>query len=203
MAQFATQVLTIVKSQAETNQTQYSSAFQAVSPEKNEEIQLVEAARHGDRAAFTKLYERYARMVHGIVLARAPRTEADDLVQDVFFFAWRKIQTLRDVHAFGGWLGMIARNRAMDFHRQKNETEELTENMADTIAEKPHPKAEALAVLETIRALPEAYRETLILRLVEGMTGPEISLRTGLTPESVRVNLHRGMKMLRERLNVA
>ena len=62
------------------------------------------------------------------------------------------------------------------------------------------PKAEAIAVLDTIRALPEAYRETLILRLVEGMTGPEISERTGLTPESVRVNLHRGMKMLRERL---
>ena len=49
-----------------------------------------------------------------------------------------------------------------------------------------------------IRGLPEAYRETLIMRLVEGMTGPEIAARTGLTPESVRVNLCRGMKMLRE-----
>jgi hypothetical protein len=48
--------------------------------------------------------------------------------------------------------------------------------------------------------LPEAYREPLILRLVEGMTGPEIATRTGLTPGSVRVNLHRGMQMLRERL---
>ena len=51
-----------------------------------------------------------------------------------------------------------------------------------------------------IRSLPEAYRETLVLRLVEGMTGPEIAERTGLTPASVRVNLHRGMKMLREKL---
>jgi RNA polymerase sigma-70 factor, ECF subfamily len=55
-------------------------------------------------------------------------------------------------------------------------------------------------VLDIIKALPEAYRETLVLRLAEGMTGPEIAERTGLTPESVRVNLHRGMKMLRERL---
>jgi RNA polymerase sigma-70 factor, ECF subfamily len=39
-----------------------------------------------------------------------------------------------------------------------------------------------------------------VLRLVEGMTGPEIAARTGLTPASVRVNLHRGMKQLRERL---
>ena len=49
-----------------------------------------------------------------------------------------------------------------------------------------------------IRGLPEAYRETLIMRLVEGMTGPEIAKVTGLTPQSVRVNLCRGMKMLRE-----
>ena len=118
----------------------------------------------------------------------------------MFFFAWRKIHTIKDAAAFGGWIGMIARNRAMDYHRQKTETEELTDNMADTIGEKCAPKAEAIAVLNTIKAMPEAYRETLILRLVEGMTGPEISVRTGLTPESVRVNLHRGMKMLRERL---
>jgi len=44
-------------------------------------------------------------------------------------------------------------------------------------------------------------RETLILRLVEGLSGPEIAERTGLTPGSVRVNLHRGMQQLRERLS--
>ena len=52
-----------------------------------------------------------------------------------------------------------------------------------------------------IRALPEAYRETLVLRLIEGMTGPEIARRTGLTPDSVRVNLCRGMKLLRQALD--
>ena len=55
-------------------------------------------------------------------------------------------------------------------------------------------------MLEVVRGLPEAYRETLVLRLVEGMTGPEIAARTGMTPASVRVNLHRGMKLLREKL---
>lgn len=202
----ANNVFSIVPMQAEPNPPLSSSAapFQSVSHEKQAELRLVEAARNGDRAAFTKLYEQYARMVHGIVLARAPRSEADDLVQDVFFFAWRKIHTLREANAFGGWIGMIARNRAMDYHRQKNETEELTDAMAETLpdraAEKPQQRTEAIAVLNTIKALPEAYRETLILRLVEGMTGPEIAVRTGLTPDSVRVNLHRGMKMLRERL---
>ena len=49
-------------------------------------------------------------------------------------------------------------------------------------------------------SLSETYRETLILRLVEGMTGPEIAARTGMTHGSVRVNLHRGMEQLRAKL---
>jgi len=69
-----------------------------------------------------------------------------------------------------------------------------------TTPEATSSRAEALGVLEIIRNLPAAYRETLVLRLVEGLTGPEISERTGLTPASVRVNLHRGMTMLREKL---
>lgn len=59
------------------------------------------------------------------------------------------------------------------------------------------------AILDVIRSLPDAYSETLILRLVEGMTGPEIAVRTGLTHGSVRVNLCRGMRMLRDRLEAA
>ena len=55
-------------------------------------------------------------------------------------------------------------------------------------------------MLAVIRGLPDAYRETLLLRLVEGLTGPEIADRVGITPESVRVNLHRGLKLLRQQL---
>ncbi len=60
---------------------------------------------------------------------------------------------------------------------------------------------EAAVILAVVRTLPDAYREPLILRLVEGLTGPEIAARTGLTHGSVRVNLCRGMQMLREKLD--
>ena len=63
-------------------------------------------------------------------------------------------------------------------------------------------QAETFAVLEVVRKLPDAYRETLLMRLVEGMSGAEIAERSGLTPASVRVNLHRGMKLLREKLGL-
>jgi RNA polymerase sigma-70 factor (ECF subfamily) len=164
----------------------------------SEDARLVRAARGGDEGAFARLYERYARVVHGLLLARAPRADVDDLVQEVFLAAWNRLDALRDPAAFGGWLSMIARNRVTDFHRRAVDAVELPEDLAGQDA--TSARTEALAVLEIIKTLPEAYRETLVLRLVEGFTGPEIAERTGLTPASVRVNLHRGMKMLRERL---
>ena len=176
--------------------TQGASTAAQPALETSPEARLVEAVRRGDRESFGQLYDLYGAMVHGILLARVPWNEVDDLVQDVFLVAFKRINTLREAGAFGGWLAMIARNRAVDFHRRKRETEELPENLAQRSSVDPEA-AEALAL---IRTLPEAYRETLVLRLVEGMTGPEIAERTGLTPASVRVNLHRGMKMLREKL---
>jgi RNA polymerase sigma-70 factor (ECF subfamily) len=163
-----------------------------------EEIQLVIAARAGDRTAFGRLYGLYARMVHGIILARVPRAEVEDLVQDVFIQALKRLAGLRDAAAFPGWLAAIARNRANDYHRHAHETDELPADLAGG----HQPDAEAAIVLAAIRSLPDAYRETMTLRLVEGMTGPEISARTGLQPDSVRVNLHRGFKLLRAKLDV-
>jgi RNA polymerase sigma-70 factor (ECF subfamily) len=168
-------------------------------PGVSEDDGLIRAASLGDRAAFGELYVRYARLVHGILLARVPPEEADDLVQDVFLRAMRQLRGLRTAAAFRGWLAAIARNRAMDYYRDRRGEVPLDETM------RPEPRAhntelDALEVLDLIRRLPDAYHEPLILRLVEGMTGPEIAQQTGLTPDSVRVNLCRGMKMLRELL---
>ena len=165
--------------------------------ETDEDALLVEASRAGDHTAFGALYQRYSRMVHAVVLARVPPAEADDLVQEVFMTAIRQLHALRDAAAFRGWLAAIARNSANGWRRGALELVELTERAA---APRQEDEAEARRVLNTIRALPDAYRETLVMRLVEGMTGPEIALRSGLTADSVRVNLHRGMRLLREAL---
>jgi RNA polymerase sigma-70 factor (ECF subfamily) len=160
------------------------------------ESTLVRAVLAGNHDMFGRLYQLYAPLVHGILLARLPRSEVEDLVQDIFLHALRKLHTLRDTGAFGPWIAMIARNRAMDFHRRSRKTIELSDDLRS--ADSSQSKAgEILAIICT---LPDAYRETLVLRLVEGMTGPEIATRTGLTSASVRVNLHRGMKLLRGKL---
>lgn len=162
------------------------------------EAVLVEEIRKGNQEAFNEFYKMFSPMVHGIVLARVPFDDAADIVQEVFLMAYRKMDTLREANAVGGWLAMIARNFANDFYRQMKPTEELSE----TIPQKQNVEIEAKEVLKTIKSLPESYRETLVLRLVEGMSGQEIAEQTGLKPESVRVNLHRGMQLLREKLGI-
>ncbi len=159
---------------------------------------IVVAARRGDRAAFAELYRRFNRAVHGVVLARVRYADASDIVQDVFAAALERLPQLGEAAAFPGWIMSIARNRAIDHVRAQKPTDELPE----VPVEAPRA-AEVAQVLAALRALPEAYQETMILRLVEGMTGPEIAEQTGLSAGSVRVNLHRGMKLLRERLGIS
>jgi RNA polymerase sigma-70 factor (ECF subfamily) len=165
---------------------------------------LVKASQQGDTEAFGDLYRRYARMVHGVLLARVRPAEVEDLVQDVFLRALPRLGDLRDASRFGAWLAAIARNIATDYYRRSRVQPQTSDDPTDP-DERPATSSisrtrEATEILECIRGLPEAYRETLILRLVEGMTGPEIAARTGLLPGSVRVNLHRGMNHLRQKL---
>jgi RNA polymerase sigma-70 factor (ECF subfamily) len=161
---------------------------------------VVRAAQGGDHRAFEALYRRYARVVHCILLSRLPASEVEDLVQEVFLTALKKLKSLREPAAFPGWIASIARNRATDRLRSMVPEDEIDESVPAAGLD-ASARAEAGRALAAIRSLPDAYRETLMLRLVEGLTGPEIAERTGLAHGSVRVNLHRGMQMLREVLN--
>jgi len=174
---------------------------------------LAERARDGDQLAFRALYERFAPMVHAVIVAHGAGRDADDLMQDVFLSAWRGLHRLqRDEHV-GAWLAVIARHRA---HRSHSRAPPDAESLPD---DPPDPRSlggpgagsggalgaagardEAEAALALLARLPEAYRETLVMRLVEGLSGPEIAEATGLTHGSVRVNLTRGMKLYKELL---
>ena len=158
--------------------------------------ELVLAARAGSPTACATLYQRVQRAVHAVALARVAVGDAGDVVQDVFADAWQKLASVREPAAFAGWLMTMARHRAIDVARRRRPVDSFA-----SVSVSPTPRAEAMAALAAIRALPETYRETLIMRLVEGLSGPEIAERTGMTPDSVRVHLSRGLKLLRHRLD--
>src|SRR5258707_10920379 len=125
--------------------------------ESREEDSLVSAARDGDRAAFGRLYGRYARMVHGILLARVPPREVDDLVQEVFLLALRQLHSLRDLSRFGAWLGTITRNRANDYFRKsipgERVTEPVDENHAESRSNDHTAEQQAAIILTVVRPL--------------------------------------------------
>lgn len=157
---------------------------------------LVGAARRGEPGAFDRLFRRFLPVVHGVLLGYVGRADADDLAQEVFETVLARLGTLRDDAAFPGWVVAIARRAALGARRASGRTAQAC---ADDLAaiDDAGARVDAQRALDAIRRLPPAYRETLMLRLVEGLDGPEIAELTGLTPGSVRVNLHRGMAQLR------
>ena len=159
---------------------------------------LVSAAQAGDRQAFGELYTRYAARVYAVAVSHVPVDQAADIVQEVFLRALRRLKALRNAVAFGAWITAIARNAIRDVEREGRARVDVEPEPA--MRETQHEEMDAQAALQAIRGLPVAYRHTVMMRLLQGMTGPEIAHRTGLSAASVRVNLHRGMKLLRERL---
>ncbi|MBK7406338.1 MAG: sigma-70 family RNA polymerase sigma factor [Phycisphaerales bacterium] len=159
---------------------------------------LVALAQRGDRAAFALLYRRHGPMVHAVVLTRVDLSEAEDITQEVFLLAWRKLGGLHEGSSVGAWLASIARSRAADWRRSRGRR-----RRHETLASRAEstPDAGAGAVLEAVRTLPQRYREALLMRLLAGLTGAQIAERLGLTPGSVRVHLHRAMTMARARLS--
>jgi RNA polymerase sigma-70 factor (ECF subfamily) len=163
---------------------------------------VVAAAQGGDAAAFVEIHRRFARVVHGIALAHAPPADAEDVTQDVFVRVHRTLSSLRDPATFPAWICRLARNAAIDQARRARRRPP-TAPLPDECAAPAAPASDVELrerLLACLARMPEAYRETLFLRLAESLTGPEIAERTGLTPESVRVNLSRGMAMLRPML---
>jgi len=165
----------------------------------------VAAAARGDRAAWATLYSWYAPIIHSLLLLTVARREADELTQEVFLKAMPRLKDLRNNAALGAWLCQIARNEAATWGRKQRTKQTHLAALSQTPPRSDTAENQPLdpdAVLNQLRTLPEAYRETLALRLIAGLTGPQIAAATGLTPASVRVNLCRGMAMLRGVLGV-
>lgn len=162
---------------------------------------LVERAWSGDRGAFDRLWRRHSDLAYGILLSLLPPSDVEDQLQEVAVAAWRALRSLQDPESFGPWLCAIARNKGRNaLHKRRANRQSDAGGLLEVAAPSHGDPLEADEILGAIRTLPACYREPLILRLVQGMSGPEIARRTGLTRGSVRVNLHRGMRMLRSRL---
>jgi RNA polymerase sigma-70 factor (ECF subfamily) len=169
---------------------------------------LAERARAGDRAAFEELVRRTARLVYArLFLETGDPHRTEDLVQETLLAAFRSIHRLDNPGGFRSWLLRIAQNTLTDSARRESTRKRTPPPLVvsrspaaitpvDEVA-KDESRQQVLAVL---RSLPEEYRMPLTLRYIAGADYETIGIQLGLTNGSLRGLLHRGLKMLRERL---
>ncbi|HTU92004.1 MAG TPA: sigma-70 family RNA polymerase sigma factor [Gemmataceae bacterium] len=177
------------------------------------EEDLVRKARSGDRSAFEELVRRTSRLVFArLYLETGDVHRAEDLLQETLLTAFRSLNKLAEPRAFRSWLLTIAQNALTDAIRREQRQKRAAPPPAGPTAlahvpDKSPPPDEQLArrelraqVLAVLRSLPEEYRLPLTLRYLAGADYETIQMQMGVTNGSLRGLLHRGLKLLRERL---
>jgi RNA polymerase sigma-70 factor (ECF subfamily) len=172
---------------------------------------LVSQARSGDRTAFEELVRRTSRLVFArLYLDTGNADRAEDLLQETYLLACRSLRKLADPARFRPWLMTIAHNVLIDSLRKETRRKNLSSGTANSLIDlparghSPHELAERdeirHRVLAVLRSMPEEYRLPLSLRYLAGADYDTIGEQLGLTNGTLRGLLHRGLKMLRDRL---
>lgn len=170
-----------------------------------EDAQLLDRARRGDEQAMATLYDRYSKVVYSVALRvlRDPAS-AEDVLQDVFLGVWRKPESFISARgSLGGWLAVVARNRAIDTLRRKRPSEQVDEihlaspyDLAD--------EAERNTLMQRARAiilhLPLDQRKTLEMAYFDGLTHTEIAEITGDPLGTVKTRIRSALLSLRKEL---
>lgn len=174
---------------------------------------LVRRSKGGDRDAFALVYEQCAPAVHALLRASLPREQCEDLHQEVFVAAWSTLPRFNVQQPFVPWIYGIARNLLRQRLRQLARNRTSSAMMEDIPAEASpvpllqmdqrasgqagSPSSRAEQALRHLHSLPEAEREILGLRIIEGLGAHEIAELLQSTPGSVRVRVHRALQRLR------
>lgn len=171
---------------------------------------LLQRVAAGDADALGTLYDRYARVLFGVVyrMLGSPET-AEEVAQDAFHSAWRQARSYRaERGSVRTWLLAISRHAAIDWHRTKGRRgarESALDEAADLAADgSVEDRAVASLGAERVRAavgaLPPEQRDVLVLAFWSGLSQSEIAQRTGAPLGTVKSRVRLGMAKLRERL---
>ena len=168
---------------------------------------LMARMAQGDPAALGELYDRYGRIVFGVLYRTLGAAEpAEEVAQDAFHAAWRRAGTYRpDRGSVRTWLLAIARNAAIDWRRTKgkrsereaviDEAAELTEETR--VDDRVIASLQAERVREALAALPVEQRTVLTLAFWSGLSQSEIASRTGVPLGTIKSRVRLGMSKLR------
>ena len=176
---------------------------------------LVQRSRRGERAAFEEIVRRTARLIYArAYLETGNRHRAEDLVQETYLIAWRKIAQLSGGSALRGWLMTILHSAVIDAARREGRKKRRAPASGDATAEAglriagtaPDPadaveqREQRERALSVLRSLPAEYRDVLTLRYLAGADYDAIARQLALSNGSLRGLLHRGLAMLRREM---
>jgi RNA polymerase sigma-70 factor (ECF subfamily) len=179
------------------------------------DMALVRAARAGDVRAFEQLYRAHVGRVLGLCLRMTRRHDAaEDCAQQTFVRAWRSLGAFEGRSAFGTWLHRIAVNEVLTYARNHGtRTESDTQGVDDPYAESEATYAADVATLtvdagevmdveRALATLPAGSRHVVVLQAVYGYSHEEVADMLGIAVGTCKAQLHRGRRMLRERLGL-
>jgi RNA polymerase sigma-70 factor (ECF subfamily) len=176
------------------------------------DLELAERCRHGDAAAFEQLYRAHAGRLYNLVFRMAGSAqEADDLLQEVFLHAYRKLGSFRGDSSLGTWLYRLAVNHCLDFLRgRQSRMARLTDSLDEEGAAEPAAAAPivptALSRMDLDRAiaqLPPGCRAAFVLHDVEGYEHHEVARLLGISEGTSKSQVHKARMKLRSMLSGA
>lgn len=173
---------------------------------------LLEAAQSGDRAALDALVRLYYERVYryGLRVCSDP-ADAQDAVQEAFVAMSRSVSAIRGEASLASWLFTVVRNACFrllrPFIRARGpmgvmETAEAWPSAGATLSPEELLAREQIvqAVQRAIGSLEPHYREVIVLRDIEGLSGPEVAQALGLSLEAMKTRLHRARQAVREQV---
>lgn len=175
------------------------------------DLELVRRIVNGDESAFETVYRQHAARLYGLVSRMVgARGEAEDLLQEVFLMAYRKIGGFRGDSSLGTWLYRLAVNHCLDVLRSRqarmdDHTESIDEPERPPLAS-PVPVLSAVGRIDlerAIAALPPACRAVFLLHDVEGLAHQEIASMLGISEGTSKSQVHKARVRLRAHLGGA
>lgn len=171
--------------------------------------QLVIACRKGKRQAQYEIYERYHKAMYNTAYRIVKDGfEAEDVMQNAFLTAFKKLKKLKDPAMFGAWLKKITVNESIKHYREKTKQNEVPldgvlyklEDDNEPEKENDYTKLKARQVLETLKKLKDNYRLALTLHLIEGYDYEEIGEIMNISYANCRTTISRAKESLRKKL---
>jgi RNA polymerase sigma-70 factor (ECF subfamily) len=169
---------------------------------------LVKACRKGEQSAQFEIYERYHKAMYNTSLRIVKDGfEAEDIMQEAFLTAFKKLKSLKDNAMFGAWLKRITVNKSIKHYRKKAKENEIPlDDVLYKVEDEPpaeesdYTKLKAKQVLETLQKLKENYRMALTLHLIEGYDYEEIGEIMNISYANCRTTISRAKESLRKKL---